>query len=689
MGSPRGASGAELLADVVLRRRHELFVGRASERAAFLGLLEASQPGVLFIHAQGGFGKTALLHELLYLCREMGVAALRLDGGQIDPTPSSLLLTLAQLAESSLDSLADLHSLRARVLLIDTFESLAPMESWFRESFLPALPAETLVVLAGREPPSSAWRGDAGWHLLLRTLALEELSPDECRDYLTRRGVPESRQRAVHSFTHGHALALSLVADLFAQTPFTEFSAEEAPDVVRALVAQLSRSLPDPVQRAALEACAVAHTTTEPLLATLLDVPDVHAPFEWLRALSFMQSDRAGIFPHELVRKVLVADLMIRDPDRLRGLRKRALRYQVSRCTSASSAEWRSSAVECMYHIFQMLPKQLRLLLPEGARHLRPEVATARDLPALMAMVERHEGRESAAIASHWFNRQLHNVTVIRDAADEPAGILAIVALHGLDGDDRQIDPAVARVLDYLGDGRLPAGRTATFSRFWMARDTYQDPSPVELLCGSLVNQNHLVTPQLGYSFMSFSDPDRFAQVATLGGYVRTPDLDFDVGGRRYGVYAQDWRETTPVKFLAQLVQTGQPSSSEPPTAFDAESFAHGVRMALRQLNEPHLLVDNPLLDARVVMARVPADAHPSLRMDALRALVSETIQLLEGAPRSRKLHAALRATFVDPIGTQEETSEALGLPFSTYRRHLSEGVAAVIDLLWRQESVR
>jgi hypothetical protein len=103
--------------------------------------------------------------------------------------------------------------------------------------------------------------------------------------------------------------------------------------------------------------------------------------------------------------------------------------------------------------------------------------------------------------------------------------------------------------------------------------------------------------------------------------------------------------------------------------------------MALRQLNELHLPVDNPLLDARVVLARAPAEAPSATRAEALRTLVSETIHRLESTPRNRKLHAALQATFVDPAGTQEETAEALDLPFSTYRRHLSDGIAAVVDL--------
>ena len=38
------------------------------------------------------------------------------------------------------------------------------------------------------------------------------------------------------------------------------------------------------------------------------------------------------------------------------------------------------------------------------------------------------------------------------------------------------------------------------------------------------------------------------------------------------------------------------------------------------------------------------------------------------------------------PAGTQERAAEALGLPFSTFRRHLTQGVDRVVAWLWDQE---
>jgi hypothetical protein len=40
------------------------------------------------------------------------------------------------------------------VLLVDTYETLAPLDGWLRETLLPELPGGHLIVLAGRDPPA-------------------------------------------------------------------------------------------------------------------------------------------------------------------------------------------------------------------------------------------------------------------------------------------------------------------------------------------------------------------------------------------------------------------------------------------------------------------------------------------------------------------------------------------------------
>ena len=48
--------------------------------------------------------------------------------------------------------------------------------------------------------------------------------------------------------------------------------------------------------------------------------------------------------------------------------------------------------------------------------------------------------------------------------------------------------------------------------------------------------------PRLTWYYIVFADPDAGAPLMGYVDYQRAPDADFEVGGRRYGVFARDWR---------------------------------------------------------------------------------------------------------------------------------------------------
>lgn len=58
----------------------------------------------------------------------------------------------------------------------------------------------------------------------------------------------------------------------------------------------------------------------------------------------------------------------------------------------------------------------------------------------------------------------------------------------------------------------------------------------------------------------------------------------------------------------------------------------------------------------------------------------------LSGDARDDKLFRALDLTYLRTSRTQEAAAAALGLPFSTYRRHLRRGLDRVVAAMWRQE---
>jgi hypothetical protein len=46
----------------------------------------------------------------------------------------------------------------------------------------------------------------------------------------------------------------------------------------------------------------------------------------------------------------------------------------------------------------------------------------------------------------------------------------------------------------------------------------------------------------------------------------------------------------------------------------------------------------------------------------------------------------AVERTYLRPAPNQEAAAELLGLPFSTYRRHLTQGVSRLVAHLWELE---
>jgi hypothetical protein len=192
-------------------------------------------------------------------------------------------------------------------------------------------------VIAGRKPPGSAWRADPAWRELLRVVSLRNLSPEDSRQYLHGCGVDPARHDQLVELAHGHPLGLSLLTDVVVRGG--EAAADPlTPDLVGTLLRQFVEVAPSGLHRRALEVCALARVTTEALLREVLRLEDAHELFAWLRELSFVESGPEGVFPHDLTRDALEADLRWRDPDGyrrvFRGIRGHINgRLQMSRAT--------------------------------------------------------------------------------------------------------------------------------------------------------------------------------------------------------------------------------------------------------------------------------------------------------------------------------------------------------------------
>ena len=707
------------LADRLNAARRKQFVGRREELQQFSAALRADElPFCLYyLHGQGGVGKTTLLHEFIAICEQNAVPTVYLDGRNIEPGADAFLEALRQtlaLPEGD-DPLDFLYSEnRRRVLFVDTCEELAELDAWLHGVFCSQLPDDTLLVFASRLPPSARWTSDLGWQTLLRAVNLTNLPPEEARIYLEKRAVPPDQYRPVLDFTQGHPLALSLVADVFTQRGAFHFAPEAAPDMIQILLERFVQEIPDRKFRASLEACAVVRLLNEPLLAFLLEIEDAQPLFDWLHRLSFIEAGRYGLFPHDLTRKALRADLRWRSPERFAELRERAGRYYAARLQQTTGQE--QQRLLASYFFLNRDDPALRGFFAWNdvseviADALRPE-----DLPALRAMTARHEGEESAQIAEYWLSRRPQWASVVRyseakptadntdrnenrnenksEGGSGPLGFLLTIPLQEVSEAEAALDPAIPAARNHLEKTfPLRSGEFAIIYRFWMARETYQDVSPTQsLLFVNMVRRN-LTTPGLAFSYCPCADPAFWQDVFAYTEIRRLPDADFDAGGKRYGMYGQDWRVLPPTAWQTLMLKKAFLSEHSPaPTAtplhlFEEADFAAAIRDALRGLSEPDSLRGNPLLRSRLIQSQVSADAGNAERIETLRALIREAIQSLESSPRLSKCYRALHLTYVQPAATQEQAAERLDLPFSTYRRHLTEGVARVTETLWRRE---
>ena len=314
-------------------------------------------------------------------------------------------------------------------------------------------------------------------------------------------------------------------------------------------------------------------------------------------------------------------------------------------------------------------------------------------------MVQRHWGEEAAQLVAFWLQRQPGRTLIIRDQFQQPIGFVIVLALQEASAEEVAHDDATQRAWAWVQrQAPLRQGEQVLYFRFWMDRTTYQGLSTAQSRIFLNVIQAYLVTPALAYTFFPCADPQFYRDVLTYADLVHSEELDFVSGGKPYTVFSHDWRLRPAAAWLDLMAEREiaysaesalpplPPAAAPPVLVLSQPEFAQAVRDALRHFTRPDELQVNPLLRSRLVVDRVGNDATVTARARALHDILGETIGLLQSSPRQLKLHRALYHTYLQPAATQELAAELLDLPFSTYRRHLKEGIDNLVETLWQRE---
>ncbi|WP_188189615.1 ATP-binding protein [Nonomuraea sp. SYSU D8015] len=652
------------------------FVGREEELAVFNAALYGGGCSVLYVHGAGGIGKSALLRRFAHEAALAGRPVSLVDGRTSEPSPAAF--------EAEAEPV--LHDADA-VLLVDDFERIQGLEGWLRERFLPRVPMGALVVIAGRHPPDMRWQADPGWAGALEVLPLRDLRAGAAQALMDSCGVPAELREPLLAFAGGHPLALLLGAAVAVKDGAAGRRWMPNQDVVATLLDQLVGELPSAAHRHALEICAHAYMTTENLLRAALP-EDAGTLFRWLRRLPFVESTSLGLFPHDVVREVLEADLRWRDPEGYAVMHDRIHAHLAERVRTASDVDLPGAVAALLYlHRDNGAPADVHGRHDEG--EFREEVLREEDAGTLVRVATAAEGAASAGCAAFWAVRQPEAFRLYRRTeTGEPVAFSAWLRLAELDEEELTADPIVAMAWAHArATTPLRAGEHLAVGRHWVLPQ-YREDSPVMDVIQWRVIGNCLRSERMAWSYIEIRHPNH-AWVERLRHYgMRDISEQPRPGDDAYTLFVHDWRAVPAQAWLERMNRLLVAGPAGGPSAATAElavlsqaEFAEAVRKALRQLSRLDALAASPLTRTRLIAERAGQDPATALG-DLLRQAVDD----LREDPRAVKFHRALSVTFLRSTPNQGLAAERLGLPFTTYRRHLTAGIERVCADLWRRE---
>ncbi|MEU3516890.1 ATP-binding protein [Streptomyces sp. NPDC006654] len=663
--------------------RNATFVGRSLELDRFraaLGGAEAAGP-VFYVHGPGGVGKSALLRRFMDEAQQGGRDIVWVDGRQLDPSPAGFEAEAGRV-----------RTARNAVLFVDGFEHCQGLEGWLRDRFLPALRDDALVVLAGRLPPSAEWLCDLAWNGLLEVLPLDVLDRPTAAALLERRGMAPAQREAVLAFAGGHPLALSLAASVSLSDSANTNSWAPGPEVIAALVSALVGELPSRKHWLALETAAHVLTTTEPLLSAVLGDDQAAADmFRWLRELPFSEYGKQGLFLHDLVGEVLDHDFRWRDPESYERMHVHTGRYLLQRVQSAPEAE-AMRAVRALTYLKRYGPMEPYFKKIEREGDAYEDVLRPDDHEQAVRMTLETEGEHSAAIVRFWLQEQPSAFRMYRSA--QTGELLAFMLWLRLTDPDvgSALDPVVAHAWAGAAEmGPLLPGQHMLMSRMMIYPGGYGEISNVGHLMQLRICGDWIRSRGIAWSFIVTPDAELWGPLMHHLGHEELFKIPWE-RGRTFTGFGCDWR-VTPLDIWFSRTQPGalvesphalEAGGAVPPKAMSKAEFETAVRQALKDLHRPDVLRDNPLFSSRSA-ARFDW-ASQKTPAEGLRRTLMSAMGELQRDPKSVKLHRALTATYLGQAATQEMAAERLGLPFSTYRRHLGEGHKRLCELLWNWE---
>jgi hypothetical protein len=635
-------------------RDRDRFTGRHAEVAFLEQCLAADDPPAYVVHVcgPGGIGKSTLLREIARRARERGRTVLALDGRELGPDPEVLAAALRSVAGTA-----------RPVVLLDSYEKMTALDSWLRRDLLLSLPDETVIVTAGRGAPDAGWF-QGGWESVTARLDLGAMPPDEARKLLAAHGVADSRVPAIIEWAGGSPLALALAADAAAtDAGWNAAYSPDRPDILRALLHRLVETDLQDIRPTALGIAVVARSTTPELLQAILPGEDADAAYRQLASLTVTEPLGGGIMMHELVRKALLADLRLRNPELERDVRRRIADYVYARGVAGESL-----AIIDMAHLVES-PVIRWGFGWDGNVGMRIDTVRPGD-------ADKAEGGLPPGLNRRWWEesrRYFHDaparVAIARDDLDRICGFMVCMSLATAPS-FADSDPLMR---PWLAHARSNAGLGD--SVLWQAAVDFTGEGRVQAMLG-MAGVLRSGSPNPRFAYLPIDRHVAGAvEFARATGAAHLQDLDVHLDGVDIQCYRLDYGPGGLFALVRDQIyaELGLPPPGHAPPVHRPAADLETVREIVRNFRVPRELARSPLASGGTVAERA----------ESVRRLVRAAVAEAFGDSENEKLlRDVLIAGYLEPLRSHEEAASRLLMSRAAYFRRLRTAVERLAEHL-------
>lgn len=643
----------------------ERFVGRDRELALIDRLFTPEPPAqVVLVHGPGGIGKSTLLREIARRGAAAGWSPRWIDGRDLAPAPGAIDRAIG-----------DVAGVLRPLLLFDTYERMSAADAWLRTRLVPSLPSESVVVLAGRQPPDPSWF-EGGWEQLAADLPLNGMPPDAARELLRARGIDDDDlAHRIVVWAAGSPLALSLCADAIQRDGghWGDQPLRDHPDLVGWILHRVAHGELTASDLDVVAVAALARTCDRRMLHDVLPEVDAEVAYDWLCHRSFAERVGRGVGLHEIVRQAMRADLRARDPEREHELRRRIADHLVARA--------RNGGARMIIDLVELVenPAVRWGFGADGSTLYRSDLWRPEDLaPVLDQLGATHHGESWWRAIEPLLLGAPERIVTVRDADDALCGFAIAVTPDNappIADHDPLLGPWLAHAREHHPGEQV---------LIWRASLDLVAPGDLSSQVLSMLNsaailRSGLTNPRWSYIPIS---PENAAALAFSDAVAarHVPELDVDFGDTVQQCHVIDHGEGGMLggvrdAVYAELGLTPAPLADD---GLRATITVDVVRDAFRALDHPLVLAASAL-----AQGTSPEERSISVRTALLRAVD----QAFGDSPDEQLLRRVLERGYLDPSTSHELAAHELHVSRATYFRRLRTATRRVAEYLIAQRT--